>query len=150
MITLVWPIMEDIEPIDLGSRDRPREFETVTHFTFLSEQHHIRFHTLTLWTWWPTHFEHDMTPPLVVWFWFLLLTHWVSVFFSWVDTFFRFVVTSYLTFWDMLIDYADIFTFFTCHGLGTSFLGQFAYFYFQPDIFITERWNACFHIHAIF
>ena len=26
--------MEDIEPIDLGSGDRPRGFEVVTHFTF--------------------------------------------------------------------------------------------------------------------
>ena len=34
MITLVWPIMEDIEPINLGLADRPKEFEIVTHFTF--------------------------------------------------------------------------------------------------------------------
>ena len=33
MITLVWPIMEDIEPIDLGLGDWPREFEIVTYFT---------------------------------------------------------------------------------------------------------------------
>ena len=33
LITWTWPIMEDIEPIDLGSGDWPREFETVTHFT---------------------------------------------------------------------------------------------------------------------
>ena len=64
MITLAWPIMEDIEPIDLGLGDRPREFETVTHFTFRLEQYHIHIHTLTLWTWRPTHFEPDMTPPL--------------------------------------------------------------------------------------
>ena len=63
-ITLAWPIMEDIEPIDLGSGDRPREFETVTHFTFRLEQYHIHIHTLTLWTCRPTHFELDMTPPL--------------------------------------------------------------------------------------
>ena len=56
--------MEDIEPIDLGLGDRPKEFETVTHFTFRSEQYHIYIHTLTLWTWRPTHFEPDMTPPL--------------------------------------------------------------------------------------
>ena len=64
-ITLAWPIMEDIEPIDLGSGDRPREFETVTHFTFRSEQYYIHIHTLTLWTCWLTHFELDMTLPLV-------------------------------------------------------------------------------------
>ena len=67
MITLAWSIMEDIEPIepiDLGLGDRPREFETVTHFTFRSEQYHIHIHTLTLWTCWPTHLEPDMTPPL--------------------------------------------------------------------------------------
>ena len=46
--------------------------------------------------------------------------------------------------------YSHIFTFFTCHGLSTSFFGQFAWFYFQPDIFITKRWKACFHIHTIF
>ena len=56
--------MEDIEPFDLGLRDRPREFETLTHFTFRSEQYHIHIHTLTLWTCRPTHFEPDMTPPL--------------------------------------------------------------------------------------
>ena len=56
--------MEDIEPIDLGLGDRLREFEIVTHFTFHSEQYHIHIHTLTLWTWQPTHFEPDMTPPL--------------------------------------------------------------------------------------
>ena len=71
MITLAWPIMEDIESIDLRLGDRLREFETVTHFTFRSEQYHIHIHihTLTLWTWWPTHFELDMTPPLgtVIW-----------------------------------------------------------------------------------
>ena len=66
MITLVWPIIEDIEPIDLGLGDRPREFETVTHFTFRSEQYHIHIHTLTLWTWRPTHFEPNMTPPLSI------------------------------------------------------------------------------------
>ena len=64
MITLVRPIMEAIEPIDLGLGDWPKEFETMTHFTFWSNQHHIYIHTLTLWTWWPTHFEPDMTPPL--------------------------------------------------------------------------------------
>ena len=64
MITLAWPIMDDIEPFDLGSGDRPREFKTMTHFTFWSEQYHIHIHTLTLWTWWTTHFELDMTPPL--------------------------------------------------------------------------------------
>ena len=64
MITLAWPIMEDIEPIDLGSGDRPREFETVTHFTFWLEQCHMHTHIPTLWTCWPTHFESDMTPPL--------------------------------------------------------------------------------------
>ena len=52
---------------------------------------------------------------------------------------FRFVVTFYLTFQDMLIDYAHFFTFFTCHGLNTSFFGRFAYFNFQPNIFIIER-----------
>ena len=72
------------------------------------------------------------------------------VFFSWFDTFFRFVVTFYLMFWDVLIDHAHFFTFLTCHGLGTSFFGRFAYFYFQPDIFITKRWKTCFHIHTIF
>ena len=61
-ITLAWPIMEDIEPFDLGLGDRPREFETVTHFTFCLEQYHI--HIPTLWTCRPTHFEPDMTPPL--------------------------------------------------------------------------------------
>ena len=63
-ITLAWPIMEDIEPIDLGSGDRLREFETVTHFTFWLEQYHTHIHTLTLWTWWLTHFWawHDTTP----------------------------------------------------------------------------------------
>nr|CAN81760.1 hypothetical protein VITISV_000428 [Vitis vinifera] len=55
--------MEDIEPIDLGLGDRPREFETVTHFTFRSKQYHIHIHTLTLWTFRLTHFEPDMTPP---------------------------------------------------------------------------------------
>ena len=40
--------MEDIEPIDLGLGDWPREFETVTHFTLWSEQYHIRIYTLTL------------------------------------------------------------------------------------------------------
>ena len=48
MITLAWPIMEDIEPIDLGLRDRPREFETMLHFTFWSEQCHIYICILTL------------------------------------------------------------------------------------------------------
>ena len=57
MITLVWPIMEDIEPI------WPR-IRRSTHFTFWLEQYHIHIHTLTLWTWWPTHFEPDMTPSL--------------------------------------------------------------------------------------
>ena len=33
--------LEDIEPIDLRSRDQPKEFETVTHPIFLSEQYHI-------------------------------------------------------------------------------------------------------------
>ena len=33
----IEPIIEDIEPIDLRSRDQPREFETVTHPTFLLE-----------------------------------------------------------------------------------------------------------------
>ena len=69
MITLVWPIMEDIEPIDLGSWDRPREFETMTRFILWLEQYHIYIHihirTLALWTCWPTHFELDMTLPLV-------------------------------------------------------------------------------------
>ena len=64
LITWAWPIMEDIEPIDLGSGDRPREFETVTHVTFWLEWYHIHIRTLTLWTWWPTYFEPDMTPPL--------------------------------------------------------------------------------------
>ena len=64
LITWAWPIMEDIEPIDLRLGDRPREFETVTQFTFRSEQYHIHIHTLTLWTCRPTHFEPDMTPPL--------------------------------------------------------------------------------------
>ena len=40
--------MEDIEPIDLGLGDWPREFETVTHFTFWSEQYHNYIHILTL------------------------------------------------------------------------------------------------------
>ena len=65
MITLAWPIMEDIEPFDLGLGYRLREFETVTHFTFRSEQYYIHIHTLTLWTCWLTHFELDMTLPLV-------------------------------------------------------------------------------------
>ena len=65
MITLAWPIMEDIEPIDLGLGDRPRKFKTVTQCTFRLEQYHIHIHTLTLWTWRPTHFEPDMTHPLV-------------------------------------------------------------------------------------
>ena len=47
MITLTWPIMKDIEPIDLGLGDRPREFETMSHFTFWSE-YHIHIHILTL------------------------------------------------------------------------------------------------------
>ena len=55
--------MEDIEPIDLGLGDRPREFKIVTHFTFRLKQYHIHIHTLTLWTCRPTHFEPDMTPP---------------------------------------------------------------------------------------
>ena len=46
MITLAWAIMKDIEPIDLGSWDQPKEFETMTHFTFWSEQHQIHIHTL--------------------------------------------------------------------------------------------------------
>ena len=68
LITWVWPIMEDIESIDLGSWDRPRKFETMTHFILWLEQYHIYIHihirTLALWTWWPIHFEPDMTPPL--------------------------------------------------------------------------------------
>ena len=43
--------MEDIEPINLGLGDQPRELETMTHLTFLSEQFHIHIHTLTFWTW---------------------------------------------------------------------------------------------------
>uniref|UniRef100_F6H6N5 Uncharacterized protein n=1 Tax=Vitis vinifera TaxID=29760 RepID=F6H6N5_VITVI len=57
--------MEDIEPIDLGLGDRPRKFKTVTQCTFRLEQYHIHIHTLTLWTWRPTHFEPDMTHPLL-------------------------------------------------------------------------------------
>ena len=29
--------MEDVEPIDLGLEDQPKEFEIMTHFTFWSE-----------------------------------------------------------------------------------------------------------------
>ena len=67
LITLAWPIMEDIEPIDLGLGDQSREFETVTHFTFWSEQYHIHIYTLTLWTWWLTHLGltwHHLLVPL--------------------------------------------------------------------------------------
>ena len=35
MITLAWPIMEDIEPISLESGIWPREFETVTHLLMI-------------------------------------------------------------------------------------------------------------------
>ena len=67
-ITLAWPIMEDIEPIDLGSGDRPREFGTVTHFTFWLEQYHTHIHTLTLWTWltYPFWAWHDTTLGTVI------------------------------------------------------------------------------------
>ena len=37
LITWAWHIMDDTELIDLGSGNRPREFETMTHPTFLSE-----------------------------------------------------------------------------------------------------------------
>ena len=58
-ITLAWPIMEDIESIDLGSGDRPREFEAVTHFTFWLEWYHTHIHTLA--------FSDLMTYPFWAW-----------------------------------------------------------------------------------
>ena len=81
LITLAWPIMEDIEPIDLGLGDRPREFETVTHFTFRSEQYYIHIHTLTLWTCRLTHFEPDMTPPLgtITWLYYICSPYHATV-----------------------------------------------------------------------
>ena len=56
--------MEDIESIDLGSGDWPREFEAVTHFTFWLEWYHTHIHILVFsdlmtypfWAW------HDTTP----------------------------------------------------------------------------------------
>ena len=62
----LWPDLSwrILSLFDLGSRDRPREFETVTHVTFWLERYYIHIRTLTLLTWWPTHFEPDMTPPL--------------------------------------------------------------------------------------
>ena len=62
----LWPDLSwrILSLFDLGSRDRPREFETVTHVTFWLERYYIHIRTLTLWTWWPTHFEPDMTPLL--------------------------------------------------------------------------------------
>ena len=61
MITQAWPIMKDIEPIDLGSGDRPRKFKIVTHPTFWSKQYHIHIHTLICWTSWSIHDELCMT-----------------------------------------------------------------------------------------
>ena len=61
LITWVWPIMEDIEPINLGLGNRPKEFETMTHPTFWSKQYYIHVHTLTFWTSWPIHNERCMS-----------------------------------------------------------------------------------------
>ena len=61
LITWAWPIMKDIEPIDLGSGDRPRKFKIVTHPTFWSKQYHIHIHTLICWTSWSIHDELCMT-----------------------------------------------------------------------------------------
>ena len=76
MITLAWPIMEDIEPIDLGSGDRPREFETVTHFFFWLERvpypySYFDFVDLVTYPFWAWHdtipwYHYTTLPPLFV------------------------------------------------------------------------------------
>ena len=40
--------MKDIELISLGPEIWPKEFETVTYFTFWSEEYHIHINILTL------------------------------------------------------------------------------------------------------
>ena len=60
------------------------------------------------------------------------------------------VVTFYLMFWDMFIDYAHFFIFFTYHGLDISFFGWVAWFYFQPDFHYKKVKGKFSHSHHFF